>query len=212
MHLVHSSREALHQNQLAFVDFSDYYLSRCKFKRSMFIMGRQKVFTGKQSEQLAELFSKHKEVLLVYLFGSQATGKTTPMSDVDIAILFGESLDSAARFQLRLDLIGKISAILSRDDVDVADLNASSIVLRYQVVKYGKLLYCADTLVKNAFFASTLREYLDTIPMREFYRRKLIEVRKKGISGGRSQRFADAARKADELYRAFEDHSKKGSR
>lgn len=37
-----------------------------------------------------KLFENYPEIKLVYLFGSQAEGKTGPMSDYDFAIYFDE--------------------------------------------------------------------------------------------------------------------------
>lgn len=170
------------------------------------------MLTREQISRLDTVFRKHAEIVLAYLFGSQATGRVSPMSDIDIAILFRDDLSVSGRFRLQLRLISAIGEILQRNDIDVANLNSSDVVLRYQVLKKGKLLYCANHAKKNEFFVDTLCEYFDAEPMRELYRKEMKKQIKEKTFLGRSQRFAEAAREAEELYRAFEIHrqAKKG--
>jgi len=68
------------------------------------------------------LFQQHP-VRLAYLFGSQATRRTHPNSDVDIAVLLDESLTSDELFAERLRLLGDLSHIFGTDNVDFVILN-----------------------------------------------------------------------------------------
>lgn len=167
------------------------------------------MLTKNQITRLTKIFQNHQNINFVYLFGSQASGKTSPISDVDIAVHLDQKLDPKQRFQTHLQIISETCKALQRNDVDVADLNDNDVVLRYQAIKKGKLLFCRNKAAKNEFFVRTISEYLDTEPMRGFHRQKMKEQIKRGSSVGRSKRFAKAAREAEKLYRDFEVHRTK---
>src|SRR3989344_3232910 len=80
-----------------------------------------------------EIARKHN-LDLVVLFGSQATGKTHPKSDIDIAVISKKPFD---KFKVMDDLW----KFLEREDVEVVNLANVSPTLMRAVVVDGKLLY-----------------------------------------------------------------------
>lgn len=58
-------------------------------------------------KSLVDYLATQPDVLAAYLFGSYATGKARPQSDVDVAVLLSEA-DDLERFERRLRLIGEI--------------------------------------------------------------------------------------------------------
>lgn len=78
-------------------------------------------------------------IRLVYLFGSQADGSSTPSSDIDIAVLLEKKMDPVARFNLEQTL-----AIKLNQDVDLVDLLMASTVLQNQVIMNGELLFGSE--------------------------------------------------------------------
>lgn len=92
-------------------------------------------------KQLNEIFIKYPEIKLVYLFGSQATGKTGSMSDYDFAVYFDEQ-NKIKMFDLKFKIQDEISRCLKTDKVDLVVLDATeSPELKYNVIKDGKLIY-----------------------------------------------------------------------
>lgn len=55
-------------------------------------------------QQIVALLAEQDDILAVYLFGSQAQGKAQRGSDVDIAILFAETLSAAQIFERSITL------------------------------------------------------------------------------------------------------------
>ncbi len=106
-------------------------------------------------------------VVVAYLFGSQATGKAGPLSDVDVAVLFDRALDERARFDLQLRLQGEAASAVRQDSVDVVALNAASPLLRHRAIRDGRALVDRDPLARVRFEARTILDYLDTAPLRE---------------------------------------------
>ena len=113
-------------------------------------------------QPLQGLFQQHP-VRLAYLFGSQATRRTHPSSDVDIAVLLDKSLTSDERFTEWSRLLGDLSCIFGTDHVDLVMLNEASPLLAYETLRHGVLLYCADAQTRSEFQVRTLRAYEDTI-------------------------------------------------
>ncbi len=71
----------------------------------------------------------------VFLFGSAATGRRTPDSDVDLAVLASHPLDPVALFEAR----GRMTDLLGVP-VDVVSLRDASPIVAMQVLRKGRLL------------------------------------------------------------------------
>jgi len=125
-------------------------------------------------QQLDQLFVAHG-VVLAYLFGSQAEGKAGPLSDVDIAVLLGPQVPRDRWFDTQLDLIGELTSLFHRNDVDVVILNQATPVLAYEVVRSGQVLYEAEPGTRVDYEVAALRRYADTEPLRQLQDRRLLE-------------------------------------
>jgi predicted nucleotidyltransferase len=124
--------------------------------------------------QLIPLF-KREDVLLAYLFGSLVGDK--PGHDVDLAIL----TRSGPVFRIR----AAITDCLGTERVDLVDLRHASPVLRFEILRTGRLLYTADPLVAEHFELATLRLYRDTAWLRRQQREYLQERMERWSSGER---------------------------
>jgi predicted nucleotidyltransferase len=94
------------------------------------------------------------DLVAVYLFGSLATGQTSPESDVDLAVLGRERLEPADRW----DIQERLAARLHRD-VDLVDLRSASAVMRVQVLERSNLLFDGDPQARALFEATALSAY-----------------------------------------------------
>lgn len=124
-------------------------------------------FVKPKIKKLAEKYG----LSLVLLFGSQATGRSHPKSDVDIAVLSRHPINRA-RVAMDLD------EIFERDDVEVVDLSIASPTLMHAVVKEGKSLYENEL---GAFFRWKLyaiKVWMETAWLRKLADRKARELAK----------------------------------
>ena len=110
-------------------------------------------------EKLKQLFDKEKNVRVAYLFGSAAAGKETKLSDVDIGILFKKILNKKEKLILELKLLDKIANILKEDRIDLVDLDNTSILMKYNIIKERKILKNGRERIKME--KNILSEYLD---------------------------------------------------
>ncbi len=130
--------------------------------------------------QLNAYFEGLPLVGLVYLFGSQARGKTTPLSDVDIAVLLEDTPDADTCFSLRLEIIGGLMRILQFNDVDVIILNQVPLVLQYQAIRDGVLLFRRDHRLAVEYRCRVLNLYFDFEPLLERHKQTFFEKVRKG--------------------------------
>jgi predicted nucleotidyltransferase len=111
-------------------------------------------------------FAADNMVKFAYLFGSIASGKAGPLSDLDLAIYLDRRLDS---FKYRLQLMERLARLLKSEKFDLVVLNSASIVLKYEVVKNGIILK-DDRPRRVMFETAVLQEYLDTAYLRKVQR------------------------------------------
>jgi len=132
-------------------------------------------------------YIKGRNVLAGYLFGSQAEGRRTGLSDIDIAVLLPENIPRDNYFDLRLQMTLDLMEILHENDIDVIILNETPPLLKYQVIVKGKVLYCRDELARNSFEVRAILEYLDFKPILDLQFDYLKRRLKEGKFGVRYQ-------------------------
>lgn len=113
---------------------------------------------NKTTKTLETVFNKENKVLIAYLFGSYARGVETTKSDIDIAILLSENPPKMLEYYLHL--INELSKVLN-NEVDLIILNTAPPLLKHQIIKHGKLVYCKDEKARIEFETRTHGEYLD---------------------------------------------------
>ncbi len=109
-------------------------------------------------KELGKLFEKEENVLAAYLFGSYLRGDQTSRSDIDIAILLHEFPKKSLKYYLHL--INILTEMLG-DDVDLTILNFAPPLLKFQIIKNGKVIYCRSNRSRINFEARSMCEYLD---------------------------------------------------
>lgn len=129
-------------------------------------------------EKLIEEFN----ISLIYVFGSYAKGTNTENSDLDIGILINGDTSPMTRLSVLNEMVG----ILDREDIDLIILNEADEVLKFQVIKYGKLIYVRDLTEKVLFEARTMSEYMDMEHFRNT-RNKYMDIRFKEAFGSRTE-------------------------
>lgn len=82
-------------------------------------------------------------VIAAYLFGSHATGKVWAESDVDVALLFGET-DVSNQLEITGRLSEHLCQTLGGVEVDVVSLEGVPTHFAYEILRTGKLAFCAN--------------------------------------------------------------------
>lgn len=97
-------------------------------------------------------------VQFAYLFGGLATGKVSPLSDVDIAVYLDPADDTSER---KFDILGRLIDTLQTDEIDLVILNRAPLPLRMQILKNNQLLVDKATFKRHVYESLTMREYFD---------------------------------------------------
>jgi predicted nucleotidyltransferase len=111
--------------------------------------------------ELLDRIAKESDIVALYAFGSLASGNLKPLSDLDFGILVSGKLDKQKRFDKHLDLIGKFNEVLKTDEVDLVLMNDTPMRFSHNIIKSGKLIYCADSRELTDFVEKTVKLYLD---------------------------------------------------
>lgn len=121
------------------------------------------------TEKLKLIFKKHKEVGIVYLFGSQVTGDVHPNSDLDFAIYFDEK-DVVKRGNQLFGIAGDISLALKTDKIDAHALNnIGSLSLKYNILYCGKVIFEREPY-RSLIEPRILNEYFDFLYLLRKYK------------------------------------------
>lgn len=107
---------------------------------------------------LEALFNKEDKVLIAYLFGSYARGIQTTKSDIDIAVLLSKTPREMLEYYLHM--VNVLSKVLN-NEIDLIILNTAPPLLKHQIIKHGKMIYCKNEKARIEFEAKTQGEYLD---------------------------------------------------
>ena len=145
---------------------------------------------------IKKIFAEEKDILLTYIFGSQITGKTGPLSDYDFAVF----LSQKPSFQFKYKLKNKLLSILDIKQVDLVILNDAPIELKYNVIATGKVIFQKNSIVRTGFEANTLSQYFDYLPVLRAQKKDILNIKSKGEKyGDRIQRYRATLRKTEEM-------------
>lgn len=127
-------------------------------------------------KQLSEIFRKHG-VNVAFLFGSILYDGSS--NDLDIGVFFREKKKSS--MELYSDLYFDLCSIFKADNIDIAILNDTGPVFRFEVISKGNPIYYIDPNDVTSFFEATLIKYEDTFNFRRESHRELMESIGEGL-------------------------------
>lgn len=121
----------------------------------------------KYNDLMEGLACETPQIVLAYIFGSTANNACGPMSDYDFAVYLDEP-DKKKRYDIKFQLIGKLSSALKNNKVDVVVINdTDNINLKYAIISEGKIIFekephkvVAESKILNEYF--DFRIFIDT--------------------------------------------------
>ena len=121
--------------------------------------------------KLPQILKNFPEVSLVYLFGSQAEGRSGPQSDYDLGILCDRGQDPPQRHGR---LHQALTSLLKPAKVDVVWLGQAPIELAYAIIWQGKVLYQRDLAIRVEYEAQIMSRYADYLPVLRAWRQEIL--------------------------------------
>jgi predicted nucleotidyltransferase len=123
-------------------------------------------------------------VQLAYLYGSSASGQTTPFSDVDVALVVGGKIDPLERLRLILRVQLALTDRCGIENADVRVIDDAPLVFRGRVVCDGMLVYAREEERRVAFETATRLRYFDYLPIHQELQAAFFKaVRERGLYG-----------------------------
>jgi len=115
--------------------------------------------------KLRAVLKKRENLLFAYLFGSQTTGNTGKLSDVDVAVYLDPDLGEERALGLSLDIQEQLKKDLQTEKVDVVLLNQAPPLLAHRILRQGKIIFSSDEKARVIFENQQIMRYLDFKPL-----------------------------------------------
>lgn len=122
------------------------------------------------------LESLKQHISAVLLFGSLASDKETPLSDVDLAVLYNKNLSGEELNSLHSQVLERITDLLQTDDIDLINLNTAPLSMQYGAIKQSKLLLLNNREEYVDFWEQSVKYYLDFKPLLDECNKTLLNT------------------------------------
>lgn len=113
-----------------------------------------------QKKQIVSFLKRHP-LTAAYLFGSQADGAAGPLSDVDIALLFPHHFTRHDRETVSTEIFSEMTTLLGTEEIDLVVLETAPVLLRYDIVTRGQLLFAHDKEATDRFRFHVIQQFED---------------------------------------------------
>jgi len=114
--------------------------------------------------RIASVLESREEVLEAYLFGSRATGRAQPHSDIDVAVYIEEHNAAHSGFGYAAELATDLIGALGTNDVDIVVLNHAPPVLYHRVLRDGRRILSRNLRATTTREGYALSRYCDYVP------------------------------------------------
>jgi len=118
-----------------------------------------------KTRKIIEQIKRCPEVIAAYLFGSYVKDTRKPLSDVDIAVIL-ENPDP--------EIEAEIGSLYS-PEIDVVLFHRLPLHIQFEVLKYGRELFCRNEALLLEIKMRVLRDYLDTQWLYEKITREVLK-------------------------------------
>ena len=108
-------------------------------------------------EILVQFAREDPRIVGVYIFGSVAQERDHAESDMDIALMVRSDVDGFERIEMETGLGNLVG-----QDVHLVIFHTASPLLKHQILKYGQLIYEADSGERVRQEVLARSEYFDT--------------------------------------------------
>ncbi|OGQ12038.1 MAG: hypothetical protein A3G39_03375 [Deltaproteobacteria bacterium RIFCSPLOWO2_12_FULL_43_16] len=108
--------------------------------------------------ELEKALSQDEHIIFAYLFGSAASGRLRPLSDVDVAV-YVKDTDSMAQY--KISLFDRLTRILGTTELDLVILNEASTNIAGRVLSNKRILADKDPFRRHRYESLVLREFFD---------------------------------------------------
>ncbi len=121
--------------------------------------------TKLQRQQIIRSLKANKNIVAVYLFGSQAKGgKPGRLSDVDLGIFLSPTYSQKKHTKFLLGLFDELHQILKMPHIDLVNLKNAPTLLRYRILFEGEQLFDKKPSLTQELIFRAMQDYEDFRP------------------------------------------------
>lgn len=119
-------------------------------------------------------------VLFAYLFGSCAHGMAGPLSDMDLAVFFDDSISKDDYREVCFDIedaVFKTLELVGERQVQIQVLNnlwEKSLALEHEIVYNSELIYIKDNALRAHYEAGAIHRWCDWAPRQERFNKATL--------------------------------------
>jgi len=137
----------------------------------------QRFYTRFGGEMKREFRDKLRslQVAVVYLFGSRANRRASPLSDTDIGVVFREmrpGQDTREPYNLLFPIF---SDLYPGSRVDIVFLQQAPLALQFSAIRDGRVIFEQDSVFRADYESLVVKQYLDFRPVLDFFDRVAAE-------------------------------------
>lgn len=126
--------------------------------------------------KVSTLCSKQSAIVAVYIFGSAAKGERQPSSDLDVAVLLDETRLDQFSLSSFISLVEKVCGYRA----DVVVLNRAGELLKYEVRRFGLLIFERDARRRKQFEVMGRKTFEDFLSLHRRYASRVLYGEKYG--------------------------------
>lgn len=138
----------------------------------MFLPIQQKPIPADRLRQLG--------VAVLYLFGSHAEGLATPVSDIDVGVLFAPDAlplpeNKTELYNALYDVFTDVFDMSGFRDIDIIFLDQARLELQFDVITHGRVLFETDYDIRLDFEERVAALYRDFKPLLNEFNRGVLQ-------------------------------------
>ena len=123
---------------------------------------------------IRRVLTRYPFIEAAYLFGSHASGRAGPDSDVDLGLVGSKADFEACKLSILADLVAE-----GIDRVDLVSLEGADPTMRFEAVHPNCLVFARPAFDHGQYFSRALREYFDLEPylriQRAAYKQRVLD-------------------------------------
>lgn len=114
-------------------------------------------------------------ITIVYLFGSKATGRGSPLSDIDIGVVLKEVVSGKKHRDIYHEVYKLFTEMYPPEKLDIVFLQEASLSLQYSAVREAKILFEFDPNITADYEHHVMNQYLDFRPILDYFDKAAME-------------------------------------
>lgn len=133
-------------------------------------------------DSVIQQLKNYPDILAVFLFGSTVSGLKSPLSDLDIGVIFHQPQNifnnpknSLKMYEQLFDIFAPL--VSNSNQLDLVFLQTASLAVQKEAVMNGELIYCQDINKLLDYKEKVLLKFADIKPLLNQFYQEVYQTR-----------------------------------